>query len=407
MIKFNQTSAQEESVNVSSQTDQPAPLHIIQPHGVYDLSEALGSAEAALVVCKLRAWLTYNQAQNPHISYRDGRWWTFSSLEKWCRRDFKWLTPRQLGTIMKRLETMKVIIRRQYGADDLKMAYWYSVNEHVLATLLDQTESADAFDKNVESSDENVKWFDKNVEYKTTEKENKNQNKPSKTQTTASRTPARDDTETDAVPGSPAVVVVTPPRPITHEAETGEMLIDAEEMQSLKDEMRNDASDVEAQQSQHPNDTSLSKVPQKVLSPQAADVLRADLIRFGVVPHQAARLVRTYPEADIRYVLAHARAATNLHNPPGFLVGEMDQGGAGVLALRDQQKITFNQTSLISPALTEDRLAEMRRETARMMGEDPESLIECNHQPANHPDVGTSDASGQTVISKQHLEYAL
>lgn len=315
--------------------------------GIFELAELFDSADAALVVMKLRAWLAYNQINKPDISYRDGQWWTFRSLKKWCDHDFKWLTPRRLGIIMDHLESLKVITRRQYGASELKMSYWYTVNEDVLAKLVNGIKGENAFDADVKCSNAQVKWFDASVEYKTTEKEKIQKQKHSKTQTTT-QPPA--DTEIDAVPGAPDVVVVPHPAPARNE-ESGEHSLNGEMLHTTQDpNAHGEPALVKAPHSR------TAMTPQ---SPQFRDTpltpLERDLIGISIVPSDTARLVAEYGEARVREVFDHTMRQRSVHTPAGFMIKAL-RTNLDVSVLRDQQKTTFNHSSPVIAATTDATL---------------------------------------------------
>jgi hypothetical protein len=301
---------------VSSDTRETAteniPVQGLPGSGVPPLLfHALGDGTAAFVLWTLRGWLIHNETHNISANYRDGRWWTYSSLEKWCARDFPWLTPRKLGTIMTKLLKLNLIVRQQHQANEFRMSYWYSVNEDVLTRLMEDKKRANASDKNVKCIQQiRVDPSDKNVQCKTVVKEKnlKLKEKPEekKLQTT---TETVQDADVILKTTSETNVVDDPlPRP-TPEYESGEHSIDGE---------GHDATAVKAhaQNELHHDEEPISKVPEKVLSPLVVEVLSS----VDMLPAFSEPLIERYGEGRVREVLAHIQQSTSFHTPAGFLV---------------------------------------------------------------------------------------
>jgi len=341
-------------------TSTPAgPVRIRDSRGIFELTEALGNAEAALVVWKLRGWLMHNESKNKRRNYRDGHWWTYDSLEKWCARDFKWLTPRQLGAIMTKLEAAKVVIRRQYGAKKLKMSYWYSLEEDVIAELITKTKRVHAFDgivksfnETVQSSDGSVKSFDETVEYTTAVQQEKNLQK------TKQKEPQQQQPLTDAnailktTPETDVVVVPlsAPPEEAVESKPHG-----------LK-QAAGDASAVKAplQDTPHHNDAGpISKVPLKVLSSCGAEssrladhlLLAAKLAAdLGFETGFAHTLIQRYGAGRVRAVAMYTEAQGKaIHTPPAFIRAELDRNELGLGVCEDdtwesEKTITSDQS---------------------------------------------------------------
>lgn len=329
---------------------RPVPVRVKDSVQILELTRVLGSAEDALVVWTLRGWLILNEAKKHN--FREGRFWTYDSLPKWCAKHFQWLSAKQLSTVMTRLEKQGVIIRKQFGTDKWNSCYWYSIDETVLSSLVAAITGAGSGSSSSRlgaqpthsgaPSAQTGSRRANSVAHTTKESTRKESSIPDSR--VSQTTTAFESTEkTD-------VVVVTLPIP-EPESESGEHSIEGEGP---------DTTAVKAfvPHEQHHNDQPISKVALKVLSP-----LAAELATFGVLLPTAQRLVGQYAEADIRRVLDYARGASNLINPPGFVVDELDTGKSGVLAARIAPALRSLSTAIIEDAEREER---MRRETERL-----------------------------------------
>lgn len=308
-----------------------------------DLEVAFGSIKAAILQ-KLLEWININERKGKTSYFYEGHYWTHMSYNKLQKEHFPTRHPDTLRKYIREMERQGFVISCQPDPTDEK---WYRLDMKAISKAVQQG------GKGPRGAGEKSRVKGQKptpAGYSPTQRTTENlqiKNLKTKNSNTKQQQPT---TET--------VVVVPSALPRREpEMESGEHSIDGE---------GHDTSAVKAfvPHEQHHDESPLSKVPLKVLS--LGNELCADLIRFGVSPDRAQRMVKQYPEDDIRYVMDRARKASNVTNPPGFLVRELDKGKAGVLGLRAVQKDLHMPSTFID----EDRLEAIRRENARMEAED-------------------------------------
>lgn len=345
---------------------------------------ALGNNKA-LILHKIWEWQEKNRRDRTNL--RNGHHWTYDTYEAWQQRNFSWLSVDGLRKLICELERDGLLISGQFTKGSAMK--WYRVDVQAVAKLI----RMGGQDVRMGGSKSRTSG---EVDRIKTKKESTNKKQQIKTpkSLTATTQPDERDISTEIDLDTDVAVVVPHPTPSRGE-ESGEYSIDGEAVMAKHDEHHGEPFAVEATtKTATPHTTSLSKVPQKVLSPAAAELLD-DLIWFKVLPHVAARLIQQHGEEDTRYVLTHAQRVGTLG--AGFVVQELDTRKWGVLALRDMpvvQKFVHQ-----SSAATLDVEA-MERETARMEAIEAEERARATGQ--------MSDSTGhlQTLISNQPLEYA-
>lgn len=311
---------------------RPLPVRVKDSIQIFALAAILGSAEASLVVWTLRGWLAVNEAKKHN--FREGRFWTYNSLPQWCVQHFPWLSPKQLSTIMTRLEDQGVIIRKQFKAKhEFDNQYWYSVNEEVLAALAvgkntplvppsrlvaSPAQAGSSRADSVASSAQMGAPSAQTVSY-TTKESSKYESSISDSNLSLSTTTAL-----------PDAAVVVQPDPAAPEAESGEHSLDGE---------GRDTTAVKAfvPHEQHHDERPISKVPLKVLplgetARDLAATMMAPYERFGLTEDYAAQLIQRYGEDHVRACHCHIQDnwrqfpgghKSRIFNPPGFMTDEL------------------------------------------------------------------------------------
>lgn len=275
------------------------------------LVQSLGFNKEAILK-KIWDWQGYNRHEKQ--TFRDGHYWTYYTYEQWQQKHFQWLNVDTVRKLIRELENDGLLISGQFSYGSATK--WYRVDVNAVSKLLLRTEKASvASGQKRRKAGEVIRAGGEKTRIKTIEESTK-KNQQIKNAKTKQQQPLQDTDET-------TVVVVLPSS--EPEAESGEHSIDGEGQ---------DTTAVKAivMHEQHHNEPPFPKVPQKGFPISA---LAADLVKFKVLPVTAQRLADQYPEADVRYVLEYARGESSLHNPPGFVVDELDTRKHGVLAARD------------------------------------------------------------------------
>lgn len=99
------------------------------------LAAAIGLDEA-VIVTRLLAWQRYNAAMDKRDTHlRDGKWYTYNSLEEWVD-DFKGcFKATTLGRYLRKLESMNLVQCGQFLKRQGNMRKWYHVDEKALQLL--------------------------------------------------------------------------------------------------------------------------------------------------------------------------------------------------------------------------------------------------------------------------------
>ena len=98
-------------------------------------AQAYGSADIAAILYNLRFWLRHNLANERHLDprdryhIRDGRVWTFNTLQAWSEL-FPWLSQPQIKRLLKKLEDNGILLKsRSYNSKKYDRTTWYSLDE--------------------------------------------------------------------------------------------------------------------------------------------------------------------------------------------------------------------------------------------------------------------------------------
>lgn len=308
------------------------PIRVRDSVQIFELAKVLESGDAALVLWTLRGWVAYNQAENHRRNYREGRWWTYNSLSRWCETHFKWLSAKQLGTIMTRLERLGVILRKQFNASKLDNRYWYTVNEDVLTALVSAKQAA--FEACAESGETSAQMGASSSQTGETCAKSGASSAQMGAYTTkeSSRQESSIPDRTPQPPTPPAprrtTVGVGGREPQRPEADSGEYTAAGEGPQPRQ---AHDSDPVDAAVPLSPG----SAAPLSPLTPAARDLvaaLMASYERLGLTEGYAARLISTHGEDHVRAVHRHVQAnwhqysvglPSRIHSPVGFMTDEL------------------------------------------------------------------------------------
>ncbi len=85
------------------------------------LATAIG-LEASIILQQIHYWTTDKKGQ-----VRDGFRWVYNSYKQWAEQ-FPFIAPKQIGNIIRRLETEGLLISGVYGSTSSNRTKWYRVN---------------------------------------------------------------------------------------------------------------------------------------------------------------------------------------------------------------------------------------------------------------------------------------
>ncbi len=107
-----------------------SPL-LVQP----SLAMAVGLNEA-IVLQQIHYWLMHNQADPKKYAddFREGRWWTYNTIEEWQEQFPFWSVATVERTLMN-LRTKGVVLGKQFGKAAWDRTMWYSIDYESLAAL--------------------------------------------------------------------------------------------------------------------------------------------------------------------------------------------------------------------------------------------------------------------------------
>ena len=123
-----------------------------------EIAERYG-VNAAIFLEHLRFWIHKNTSNKSEEHFREGRWWTWNSTSA-LTKIFPYWTPRQIRTIIEKLEASGVIVTEKLGGND--RSTWYAFGpenpfdqnvkwnkSHLTKMSNGMTEMSNAFDQNV------------------------------------------------------------------------------------------------------------------------------------------------------------------------------------------------------------------------------------------------------------------
>lgn len=87
-------------------------------------------ADCAIFLCDLAFWCNCNRSSGSN--FRDGRYWTFSTMGKLCERHPYW-TKGQMRRIIDKCKSAGFIITGNYNKSAYDRTLWYSVSDEILS----------------------------------------------------------------------------------------------------------------------------------------------------------------------------------------------------------------------------------------------------------------------------------
>ena len=118
-----------------------------------EIAKITGNADEAAFVHHIWYWVVWNQARGQNL--RDGKYWTFSSIQDFCKPNlFDYLTPRQMERIIRNCTAKGLIETACFNKDGRDQTRWYTITETVNCIYangeMQSTESVKSFQRTVE-----------------------------------------------------------------------------------------------------------------------------------------------------------------------------------------------------------------------------------------------------------------
>ena len=112
------------------------------------IASITGNGDEAAFVHHIWYWVVWNRAREKNL--RDGKYWTYSSLQDFCKDGlFDYLTPRQIERIIRNCVAKGLIETACYNEDGRDQTKWYTVTDLVLCIYangeMQSTECVDTF----------------------------------------------------------------------------------------------------------------------------------------------------------------------------------------------------------------------------------------------------------------------
>ena len=132
------------------------------------IASITGNGDEAAFVHHIWYWVVWNRAREKNL--RDGKYWTYSSLQDFCKEDlFDYLTPRQIERIIRNCVANGLIETACYNEDGRDQTKWYTVTDLVLCIYangeMQSTECVDTFHQTVKC----IKGTDKRPDKRNTD----------------------------------------------------------------------------------------------------------------------------------------------------------------------------------------------------------------------------------------------
>ena len=132
------------------------------------IASITGNGDEAAFVHHIWYWVVWNRAREKNL--RDGKYWTYSSLQDFCKEDlFDYLTPRQIERIIRNCVAKGLIETACYNEDGRDQTKWYTVTDLVLCIYangeMQSTECVDTFHQTVKC----IKGTDKRPDKRNTD----------------------------------------------------------------------------------------------------------------------------------------------------------------------------------------------------------------------------------------------
>ncbi len=132
------------------------------------IASITGNGDEAAFVHHIWYWVVWNRAREKNL--RDGKYWTYSSVQDFCKEDlFDYLTPRQIERIIRNCVAKGLIETACYNEDGRDQTKWYTVTDLVLCIYengeMQSTECVDTFHQTVKC----IKGTDKRPDKRNTD----------------------------------------------------------------------------------------------------------------------------------------------------------------------------------------------------------------------------------------------
>ena len=132
------------------------------------IASITGNGDEAAFVHHIWYWVVWNRAREKNL--RDGKYWTYSSLQDFCKDGlFDYLTPRQIERIIRNCVAKGLIETACYNEDGRDQTKWYTVTDLVLCIYangeMQSTECVDTFHQTVKC----IKGTDKRPDKRNTD----------------------------------------------------------------------------------------------------------------------------------------------------------------------------------------------------------------------------------------------
>ena len=132
------------------------------------IASITGNGDEAAFVHHIWYWVVWNRAREKNL--RDGKYWTYSSVQDFCKEDlFDYLTPRQIERIIRNCVAKGLIETACYNEDGRDQTKWYTVTDLVLCIYangeMQSTESVTTFHQTVKC----IKGTDKRPDKRSTD----------------------------------------------------------------------------------------------------------------------------------------------------------------------------------------------------------------------------------------------
>ena len=132
------------------------------------IASITGNGDEAAFVHHIWYWVVWNRAREKNL--RDGKYWTYSSLQDFCKEDlFDYLTPRQIERIIRNCVANGLIETACYNEDGRDQTKWYTVTDLVLCIYangeMQSTECVETFHQTVKC----IKGTDKRPDKRNTD----------------------------------------------------------------------------------------------------------------------------------------------------------------------------------------------------------------------------------------------
>ena len=133
-----------------------------------EIAKITGNADEAAFVHHIWYWVVWYLARGQNL--RDGKYWTFSSIQDFCKPNlFDYLTPRQMERIIRNCTAKGLIETACFNKDGRDQTRWYTITETVSCIYangeMQSRESVTSFHQTVEC----IKGTDKRPDKRNTD----------------------------------------------------------------------------------------------------------------------------------------------------------------------------------------------------------------------------------------------